>query len=90
LSNGSFNYFGDLSNILPKLNNTLNSGGILSFVLKKSEIDKGFRLNPADDYFSHAESYVKNELSSAGFKELQVKEFESIDGETRVAFVYSV
>jgi predicted TPR repeat methyltransferase len=89
MANGGFNYFGDLSAIAELLKKALNPGGTLAFVIKKTELEKGFLLDIAQDIFTHSRAYVQEEFKKAGFTELQIKEFDINDDETGIIFVYS-
>jgi predicted TPR repeat methyltransferase len=89
MANGGFNYFGDLSEIFELLKKSLNPNGTLAFVIKKSDLEKDFRIDIAQDNFSHSQSYVQEQLNKAGFAELQVKEFDVNEEQSSIIFVYS-
>jgi predicted TPR repeat methyltransferase len=91
IANLSFEYFGDLSEIVALLKKLLRAHGTVAISIRNDEaVASGYVLNVAYDDFSHSLQYVKDQFTNAGFEELEAKEFELDEEQSATALVFGL
>lgn len=72
LADHSFDYYGDLANVLPKICQLLTNEGILACIARTpSETDADRFFDPATNKFTFSRHFLNESFEKAGFKHLQ-------------------